>query len=600
MHIVQFAYGIIRKPLVHSLLGSETNINGSWEPAASNVFADSELLRPYGAQMFPMLVVDLLHEFELGVWKAVFTHLIRVLYAHSAEAVAEFAARFRLVPTFGTDTIRPVTSNASERKNLLLETMKIYFSIVMTMLFRLAEWHALAKRRMHTDNSLLYFDKSTTVIGKELHGFRDYTKTNFVTKELPGETATRTHTSSMPSVIIPPPYASLVQLIRFGELAHRLVKLFHRRTNKNNALKQVTKLERREKRSRKARAAAHSPRRRHAHQVAFSEKDSSRAADPAKKNFIPKLKNHLLGRLLQREFDGDEEEFPDDDRTTIRILGQHIYSAKLLRINDTTYDMCCDQDSINPRTHSDVMISPETGAPLLRFFTPGINPFQFRPTDGVSMGAVVWGRAQLPIQTVLQLRVLIRVPTEAKALRTIKAILRSCIRFLVTVLCEELHVEAFLGHNSRTTLVSIAFDAPTCKAARLPKIGFVSEEDPNAFGFLDPALVLRGCHLVPAFAGGRTSQLLKTVSSTAARPLGKTDDGKLLCYDSRSESCQSQCQLLTNPLMGTMTSWSDLEDDSDSESQEGDSHLEDDGEGSDGAYDDVDVAGEDDTGFAEM
>ena len=28
-----------------------------------------------------MLVVDLLHEFELGVWKGLFTHLIRILYA---------------------------------------------------------------------------------------------------------------------------------------------------------------------------------------------------------------------------------------------------------------------------------------------------------------------------------------------------------------------------------------------------------------------------------------------------------------------------------------------------------------------------------------
>ena len=28
-----------------------------------------------------MLVVDLLHEFELGIWKALFSHLIRVLYA---------------------------------------------------------------------------------------------------------------------------------------------------------------------------------------------------------------------------------------------------------------------------------------------------------------------------------------------------------------------------------------------------------------------------------------------------------------------------------------------------------------------------------------
>ena len=28
-----------------------------------------------------MLVVDLMHEFELGVWKAIFTHLIQMLYA---------------------------------------------------------------------------------------------------------------------------------------------------------------------------------------------------------------------------------------------------------------------------------------------------------------------------------------------------------------------------------------------------------------------------------------------------------------------------------------------------------------------------------------
>jgi len=28
-----------------------------------------------------MLAVDLMHKFELGVWKAIFTHLIRLLYA---------------------------------------------------------------------------------------------------------------------------------------------------------------------------------------------------------------------------------------------------------------------------------------------------------------------------------------------------------------------------------------------------------------------------------------------------------------------------------------------------------------------------------------
>ena len=58
--------------------------------------------------------------------------------------------------------------------------------------------------------------------------------------------------------------------------------------------------------------------------------------------------------------------------------------------------------------------------------------------------------------------------------------------------------------------------------ARLPKIGFVPDD--SAFGFLDPSLVLRGCHLVPAYADGRTSSLLRTVSTTAARLPGETDD----------------------------------------------------------------------------
>jgi len=36
-----------------------------------------------------MFVVDFLHEFELGVWKTTFTHLIRILYAHGDAAVTK-------------------------------------------------------------------------------------------------------------------------------------------------------------------------------------------------------------------------------------------------------------------------------------------------------------------------------------------------------------------------------------------------------------------------------------------------------------------------------------------------------------------------------
>jgi hypothetical protein len=43
--------------------------------------AFSQRLSDHGFDLYPMLVVDLLHEFELGVWKAIFTHLLRILYA---------------------------------------------------------------------------------------------------------------------------------------------------------------------------------------------------------------------------------------------------------------------------------------------------------------------------------------------------------------------------------------------------------------------------------------------------------------------------------------------------------------------------------------
>ena len=36
-----------------------------------------------------MLVVDLLHEFELGIWKVVFIHLLRILESVDENLIAE-------------------------------------------------------------------------------------------------------------------------------------------------------------------------------------------------------------------------------------------------------------------------------------------------------------------------------------------------------------------------------------------------------------------------------------------------------------------------------------------------------------------------------
>lgn len=61
------------------------------------------------------------------------------------------------------------------------------------------------------------------------------------------------------------------------------------------------------------------------------------------------------------------------------------------------------------------------------------------------------------------------------------------------------------------------------KEARLPKVGFIPDTDKNAFGFLDPSLVIRGCHLIPAFTEGRTTTLMKPGPSLG-RLSRETDD----------------------------------------------------------------------------
>ena len=61
---------------------------------SQNAFSAS--LFKFGFNFYSMLVVDLLHEFELGIWKAVFTHLIRILYASGGNAVQSLNERYSI------------------------------------------------------------------------------------------------------------------------------------------------------------------------------------------------------------------------------------------------------------------------------------------------------------------------------------------------------------------------------------------------------------------------------------------------------------------------------------------------------------------------
>lgn len=64
-------------------------------------------------------------------------------------------------------------------------------TIVLKLLFTCAQWHALAKLRMHTDRTLELLDIVTVRIGREFRRFTKKTCTAFETKELKRETLAR-------------------------------------------------------------------------------------------------------------------------------------------------------------------------------------------------------------------------------------------------------------------------------------------------------------------------------------------------------------------------------------------------------------------------
>ena len=61
----------------------------------------------------------------------------------------------------------------------------------MTLLYRIAEWHAFAKLRLHTESTLQHLERLTTELGQLMRKFRDATQSGFVTFELPKETGAR-------------------------------------------------------------------------------------------------------------------------------------------------------------------------------------------------------------------------------------------------------------------------------------------------------------------------------------------------------------------------------------------------------------------------
>ncbi|KAJ3874470.1 hypothetical protein F5051DRAFT_443301 [Lentinula edodes] len=491
-------------------------------------------------ELSKLLVVDFLHEFELGVWKTLFKHLVRLLYSLSdgTEKVTELDSRFRCISTFGVSTIRRFANNASEMKKLaardfedLLQcTIPAFEGLLpdehnarlMKLLYRLGEWHALAKLRMHTDLTLRDLSSCTTVVGTLMREFRDKTCSQF------------DMLNGIQQLLLGPFHAmaDYVPTIRWfgtidsystqlGELAHRLVKRLYGLTNKRQHEDQIARRYNRSKMLANARFAKKKADMKgktraipsnvaydmaHAHQVGFGEGTGpedldipldvhhfmsnrrnhpvyltpfllQQHSDPAKKNFVSKLEDHLLGRLKEIPFDGDYE-FTADERQDVIIAEEKIYAAKTLRINYTTYNVHRDQDVINPRTdHNTIMLkSPDTN--------PDAHPYWYAQVLGIFHADIIHCDSKLGL---------------------VKS--RKQMEFLWV---------RWLGTEPDYR--------PGQKIAKLPKVGFVPKDDEFAFGFLNPSQVIRACHLIPAFVHGKSNDLLATRLPTAARKVGESED----------------------------------------------------------------------------
>ncbi|THU88485.1 hypothetical protein K435DRAFT_821626 [Dendrothele bispora CBS 962.96] len=124
--------------------------------------------------VFDMLVPDVLHEFELRVWKAVLTHLLHILFAIGGDSIQILDHRFHRVPTFGCDTIRRISGNISALKQLAGR-----------------DYEDLLQLRLHSDRSIDCLEDATTDLGKSLRKFVSTVCEAYDMRELPKETAAR-------------------------------------------------------------------------------------------------------------------------------------------------------------------------------------------------------------------------------------------------------------------------------------------------------------------------------------------------------------------------------------------------------------------------
>jgi hypothetical protein len=160
--------------------------------------------------------------------------------------------------------------------------------------------------------------------------------------------------------------------------------------------------------------------------------------------FREDLNYHLLSRLLDKK----EDQVTMEELRRFVICRETLYRHKVCRINYTSYDKRRCQDSINPRTHADIMLPSPDGDPE--------RPYWFARVVGIFHVNVMYGEKS------------------------------ELMHFLWV---------RWFGHDyTRKT---------GFKYGCLPRIGFVPDAS-DPMGFVDPSTVIRSAHILPAFKYGRT------------------------------------------------------------------------------------------------
>ena len=172
-------------------------------------------------------------------------------------------------------------------------------------------------------------------------------------------------------------------------------------------------------------------------------------------NFLPRLQDHLLERVLNPGFAPEGVTFGDGDRRKVTIQNDRIYRHKVLQVNYTTYDVRRNQDSMNPRTRSNIFT-------LARPLDEPHHPFSYARLLGVFHADVIY-----------------QAFGEYPQSRTIDFA-------WVHWFWVDPHWKGGFKHR------------------RLYRVVPLPEEDSESYGFLDPDEIIRGAHLIPAFEHGQT------------------------------------------------------------------------------------------------